>query len=126
MTARFLHDRFCKFNIPFVASEAIQVIRLISQIIPLEELKETDLSFKLNSLRWFLTPKGKIFLDQARKRYQLDQKLGKLDFNKSSPSIINQIVPELISAYNHKIDEQKFGEDREYVKQLKTVSEFLK
>ena len=122
--ARLLHDRFCKFNIPYKAADVINIVRSISQIIPLDELKAAKLSFKLNSLRWFLTPGGKIFLEKARKRYQLDEKLDKLDLNKN-PAQLNQIAPKLVPSYPNITEEEKFGADHEFVKQMKTVSEFL-
>ena len=80
LDARFLHDRFCKFEIPYSAPLTIKIIRKIAEVISLEALKTGVLGFKLNSLNWFLTEKGKEYLRKQDKRHQLDQKLKQLSF----------------------------------------------
>lgn len=49
----------------------------------------TELSFKLNSLAWFLTEKGKEFLEKEAKEVKIEQML--LNFNKQNqtPEISN-------------------------------------
>lgn len=121
--ARFLHDRFCKFEIPYKAPETIKIIRDISKYIPLIELKEADLSFKLNSLRWFLTKEGREFLIKARKRYLLDQKLKNLDLNSPVAQIkqidfsapIGDTIPVVA----------KTDDIREYKQEIKSIAGFL-
>lgn len=76
-------------------------------------LKAAELPFKLNSLRWFLTLDGKKFLYKQGKRYILDQKIAVLN--------LNQIASRITSNY----DGKKFGEDREYKKEIKNISDFL-
>ena len=111
MTARFLHDRFCKFEAPLNPASDISIFRRILQINSnIEFLKQIDLPFKLNSLAWFLTPKGKEFLTEQWKRYQLDKKIEEIYKRKES---IKEIAAPIISDYTKKIDEEKFGEDRE-------------
>lgn len=76
--AKFIHDRFCKFEAPFLAPQDIRTIKLISQTIPISTLRIVDLSFKLNNLRWFLTPDGLKFLEKQKIRAVLDKKLDDL------------------------------------------------
>lgn len=127
LLARLLHDRFCKFEIPYKAPETIKIIRDISKYIPLIELKEANLSFKLNSLRWFLTTDGKEFLKKARKRYLLDQKLEKLDLDKVIAVAVEQSKQLDLSAQPAYTTSaaQKTGENRDYKKEVKTLAGFL-
>lgn len=88
IVARNLHDRFCKFEAVFKPGDSISIVRSISKIVPIDILNQVDLPFKLNSLRWFLTPKGKEFLQLAhkqvlnkQKREKLDKKLDQLDIS---------------------------------------------
>ena len=105
--ARFLHDRFCKFEIPYDAATTIRTIRLIAQILPIQALKEAVLPFKLNNLRWFLTDKGKEFLRKQERRWQLDQKLEKLTFPaENQKKEIKQIVTGEETVYTPKIEEE--------------------
>ena len=125
--ARFLHDRFCKFEIPYRASETIKIIRDISKYISLVELKEADLSFKLNSLRWFLTVDGKKFLEKAKTRYLLDQKLKNLDLSVNTKSSAAQIKQIDFSAPigDTTFVASKTGENRDYKKEIKSIAGFL-
>lgn len=133
MEARFIHDRFCKFEAPFHGPTAIQTIRLIREILPNPEaLKTAELPFKLNSLRWFLTSEGKKFLAKQENRYQLDLKRAALNLAappeiplpleiKNNPNDLNQIVTQMLFEYS----EKRIGEDREYKKEKKSISDFL-
>lgn len=123
MLARFLHDRFCKFEIPYRASETIQTIRLIKQIIPLEELKEADLSFKLNNLRWFLTADGKKFLVQARKDYQLGLK--RLNLNLDKPAELIQKTIDQNNNFTYNPHRPKNGEDRVFENKKQAIIDFI-
>jgi hypothetical protein len=94
LDARFLHDRFCKFEIPYVQGEAILALRRILEITRIEVIKNAKLSFKLNSLRWFLTLKGKEFLKQQESRYEIDKKIETFDFD-APPERLPQNHPEI-------------------------------
>src|SRR3990167_2329192 len=116
LLARFLHDRFCKFEAFYHAPTAIQTLRSIKQIVDPEILRDADLSFKLNNLRWFLTPKGKEFLKQQEKRHKIDLKLASLDLDKPPEPQIKQIAQSGDLGYNEKV-----GEDKKYKKEIKTI-----
>ena len=121
LLARFLHDRFCKFEAFYHAPTAINTIRAIKLIIDPEILRDADLSFKLNNLRWFLTRDGKKFLLKQEKRHLLDQKLAILDLEKENvQKQINEIAKETSPCYDKKV-----GEDRVFKKEIKSISEFL-
>ena len=124
LTARFLHDRFCKFESQFVRNQAIHTIRLIEGIIPLEALKAAELSFKLNSLRWFLTFDGKKFLSKCYKRFLLDKEIEKLDLNKLKSSLLNQIASQSIPSYND--SDKKYGENKKGKEPIRTIIDLLR
>lgn len=119
--ARLLHDRFCKFEAFYHPATAIQTVRKIKEIVDPEILRNADLSFKLNNLRWFLTSDGKKFLFKQEKRFLLDQKIAALDLEKSVvQKQINEIAKETSPCYDKKV-----GEDRVFKKEIKSISEFL-
>lgn len=97
-----------------------------------EFIKQIDLPFKLNSLNWFMTEKGKDFLIKQWKKFLLEKKIEEV-YNKTinkiiSPNVIselNQIVPESIQKYTEKTEEQKFDIDKKYVKEIKSIGDFL-
>lgn len=129
--ARSLHDKFCKFNLPFQAPISIKILRQILEIYPNKEfIKQIDLPFKLNSLAWFMTEKGRDFLAKQWKRFLLDKKVEEVYDKKINETIhnvveLNQIVPELVQKYTEKAEEQKFGVDKKYVKEIKSIGDFL-
>lgn len=112
LEAQFIHDRFCKFEIPYKPNEEVNIIRDIKKILPnMEAFKTAELPFKLNSLRWFLTPDGKKFLLKQEGRYRLDLKRQALDFDNLPPRPIqdpdlNQIAVPENPAYPKKVKEK--------------------
>lgn len=121
LLARLLHDRFCKFEAFYHPPTAIRTLQAIRQIVDPEILKEAELAFKLNNLRWFLTSEGRKFLAKQQKRYLLDQKLENLNLEKIQiENQIDQIDKQLSPCYHKKV-----GEDKEYKKEIKSISEFL-
>ena len=133
--ARYLHDKFCKFNIPFQAPVSIKILRQILEIYPDKEfIKQIDLPFKLNSPCWFMTEKGKDFLVKQWKRFLLDKKIEDVytktvnnTVNNTVPVLpeLNRIVPESIQKHIEKTEEQKFGVDKKYVHEIKSIGDFL-
>ena len=61
------------------------------------------LSFKLNSLRWFLTDNGKAFLKLEHKRQRFD------------------IKPKT----QYTLDESKIGKDKKVTRKVKSIKDFL-
>lgn len=116
-----MHDRFCKFEASYIPAEAIRTLSLIELIVDPKILVDADLGFKLNNLRWFLTPDGKKFLLNQVKRNILNQKLDALysekqTITKEIEKVESELAPKII---------KKVGEDKEYEKKVTTMSDFL-
>ena len=62
------------------------------------------LSFKINTLRWFLTSNGKIFLRTESKKQQLD----------------------LNAKTSYSLESKKVGKDKKVARKTKTIKDFLK
>ena len=81
------------------------VAKKLYKSFPLEDFwKKIYLSFKINSLRWFLTPNGKSFL-------KIEQAKQLLDFT---------------SETSYPLREKKIGKDKKVTRKIKTLKEFLK
>jgi hypothetical protein len=117
--SRHLHDRFCKFEASYIPAQAILTLSAIKLIVDPKILIDADLGFKLNNLRWFLTPDGKKFLLKQEKRHILNQKLDVLTFETSA------IVKEIEKIEKDLSPKKKVGDDKEYVKKVTTMSDFL-
>ena len=107
---QFLIGKFCKYPANIWADKGkvraeMAVAKKLYKIYPSEEFwKKIFLSFKINSLRWFLTPNGKSFL-----RIELKKQL--LDFN-AKPS--------------YPLGKRKVGKDKKVTRKTKTIKDFLK
>lgn len=66
--------------------------------------KKVFLSFKVNTLRWFLTADGKAFL-------RIEQRKQRLDFKPKK---------------EYTLKSKKLGEDKKVTRKIRTIKEFLK
>ena len=107
---QLLIGKFCKNPASIWANQGkvkaeMAVAKKLYKLFPSEDFwKKIFLSFKLNSLRWFLTADGKPFL-------KTEQKKQLLDFQ-TKPS--------------YSLRKNKVGKDKKVTRKIKTLKEFLK